>query len=215
MPKRRRKQQEKSVKPVFRIFCEGEKTEPLYFRALKEDKYPEHRSIIVIEDTDKTTPVQLVEAAIKSKNTGLEGDEIWVVYDRESPAKYSDHLHQQARQKAEANGINIGFSNVCFEYWILLHFQKKTTPYNSCAELEKNSDIKDLYQSIGLDYNKVQPGLYEKIKDKVETAIANAKKVNQQTMDCAEQGKTAPYQLNPFVDVYRLLESLDDYVKEM
>ncbi|MFV1466493.1 RloB family protein [Idiomarina sp. HB] len=212
MPKRR-KNKEKRVKPVFRIFCEGEKTEPLYFKGLKEDKYPEHRSIIVIEDTDKNTPVQLVEQAIKSKKAGVKGDEVWVVYDRESPAKYEDELHHRARQKAEAHGINIGFSNVCFEYWILLHFQKTTTPYSNCADLEKHSGIKEYYQSIGLDYDKVQPELYDKIKDKVAVAIDNAKRINQQSMDCAEHGKTAPYQLNPYVDVYELLDALENYVK--
>jgi len=63
-------------------------------------------------DCRKNTPVQLVEAAIEFKDSprSIDGDQFWVVYDRESIAKYSRDLHLKAWQKADSNDINIALA---------------------------------------------------------------------------------------------------------
>ena len=134
----------KKVKPIFKIFCEGEKTEPLYIKGYVDHFHSEKRSIIVVGKTDKNTPVQLVEVAVEAKNNGNENDIFWVVFDRESVAKYSHELHAKARDNARRNCIEIAFSNVCFELWILLHFEYTAAPYSTCADLLKKSNLKKM-----------------------------------------------------------------------
>ncbi|WP_139336008.1 RloB family protein, partial [Shigella sonnei] len=68
------------------IFCEGDKTEPLYISSYIDDKVKTKTKVIKIPKTKKNTPVQLVEEAIsvKKSNKSISGDEFWVVYDREA-----------------------------------------------------------------------------------------------------------------------------------
>ena len=86
----------RQLRPVLHIFCEGEATEPGYIDGYK-DLFCDFKASIVVEKTAKTTPVQLIGEAIKRKKSGLSGksDEFWVVYDRESPIKYLEKLHQR------------------------------------------------------------------------------------------------------------------------
>ena len=48
-----------------------------------------------MEDTNKNTPVQLIDVAIDAKKQGSPDEVVWVVFDRESESKYSHELHVQ------------------------------------------------------------------------------------------------------------------------
>ena len=206
MPKKRG---HKSIplKPYLHIYCEGEKTEPNYIRSYIETRFPGTR-LSPVRSTRKNTPVQLVEEAIKAKrdteNRPID-DVFWVVFDREAVNQYPDALHAKARQLAKVNGIHIAFSNVCFEVWLLLHFEKTTKAYASYEDLRKQSLLR-----------KHIPG-YEKgtkhafTKEQIATARANAKKMNKQTKAGADRSWHEPYQWNPYTDVYKLLDAIDTF----
>lgn len=138
MPRTRRKK-EPALEKRLRIFCEGEKTEPYYLKDYLRNFKDDRKASVEIMNCNKNTPVQLVEAAIKFKNypRSIIGDVFWVVYDRESVAKYSRELHMQAWSTARQNNIEVALSNVCFEFWLLLHFVNSATPYSSCSDLLK------------------------------------------------------------------------------
>lgn len=205
--------QNKHVKPTLRIFCEGEKTEPLYINAFIESLGPSLFGKAKIERTSKNTPVQLVEQAIKNKENGDTNDIYWVVYDRESVNKYPHELHLKAKQKAESNDINIAFSNVCFEFWLLLHFELTTAPYRNCDDLLSRSDLKKHLRDIGIKkYDKAGAVIFDKIKDNVLIAENNAKNLRKSVLSCAEEGKKEPYHLNPYVDVDILLDNIRNFV---
>ena len=87
-PKKRERQE---LKPRLHIFCEGEKTEPNYLNLYIGAVLPGTK-LIIVEKTNKNTPVQLVEEALKAKAKEPDGDIFWVVYDREGQAKYPDAL---------------------------------------------------------------------------------------------------------------------------
>ncbi len=206
MPKKRGRQSI-PLKPNLHIYCEGEKTEPNYIRSYIETRFPGTR-LSPVRSTRKNTPVQLVEEAIKAKkdrkNSPLD-DMFWVVFDREAINKYPDALHAKARQNAKRNGIHIAFSNVCFEVWLLLHFEKTAKAYVSYNDLRKQSSLR-----------KHIPG-YEKgakhafTKEQIATARANAKKMNMQTKAGADPSWSEPFQWNPYTDVYTLLDAIDTF----
>lgn len=133
------------------ILCEGEKTESFYLGGYS--KFTKDRAnVIEIPDIKCNTPIALVNEAINLKESKFtsSGDEFWVVYDREAVSKYSNDLHNQARQKAISNNINIALSNICFEFWLLQHCGYRNTPYAPCTDLLKNSPLKSDLLSVGI-----------------------------------------------------------------
>jgi len=208
MPKKRKSQQ-RDLKLRLHIFCEGEKTEPNYLKGYIEFYFP-GTTLILIHKTKKNTPVELVGEAVDEKNRKdiPEEDQFWVVYDRESSIKYPNAKHEEAYAKAKANGIKTAFSNVCFEVWLLLHFQATVPAFDSCDDLCKRSPLKKHIPN----YDKGEKRNYTETE--ISNARKNAVKLNKQTIAGANSSWKKPYQWNPYTDVYKLLNAMDKHQKE-
>ncbi|MCK4730151.1 MAG: RloB domain-containing protein [Candidatus Aenigmarchaeota archaeon] len=150
------------------IFCEGEKTEKNYFNKLKIDKRVSRLNIKVIspKNSDAVGIVKYAVNHVDSKGF-QEGDIIYCVFDRDNN---SDQKLQQAENFAKTNKIKIIFSNPCFEYWILSHFEYYA---NSCEYPELESKIERHLKP----YKKNDSELYSKTKDKLPEAIKNSKRI--------------------------------------
>lgn len=156
--------------------------------------------------------MQLVEVALQDKISRKSNDIYWVVFDRESTSKYTDQLHQTARQLANANQINIAISNVCFEYWFLLHFRYTNAAYTSCNDLLRNSQLKADLQTVGIsDYDKGFALIFEKIKDKIPDAKRNSTRLLNTVIQSAPPGIINPHQLNPYIDIQKLFEAMEEF----
>jgi hypothetical protein len=214
MPKPRSKKI-RSLPNVFHIYCEGEKTEPLYLEKYIQDlDRRERKRVIQIEPTKKNTPVQLVEVAIKHKTSAAcpEGDIFWVVFDRESTVKYSEKLHDEAYDKANAANINIALSTVCFEQWILLHFISSTAPYSSYDDLIKRSPLSREFKKISKkSYEKGSADTYMYLKGQIGKARIRAARANATVKAAACHGRTRPHHLNPYTDLPALLDAIDSF----
>jgi hypothetical protein len=211
MPKPRKDSNEKPLKTL-RIFCEGEQTEPNYLKGFIKTLDDGARRLV--EDTNKNTPVQLVNAAIAFKDSpnSLPDDEFWVVYDRESTAKYSDTLHAKARQKAASAGIQIAICNVCFEYWLLIHFVDTDAPYSSFDDLIHRSALKaEFKQAFGIEYEKSARSLFDKLKDRIPEARNRAHRLNKSGKATADPAKSEPHHINPYVGIVELLDAIDAF----
>ena len=200
MPQKRKPSQLKPLRTL-RIFCEGERTEPNYLKGYIAtlDNY-ERKSVVEIQKTRKNTAVQLVEEAIDIKKSpgSLPEDEFWVVYDRESVGKYSDQLHAKARAKAEKAGINIALCNVCFEYWILIHFIDTDAPFGSYDDLIRTSPLRaQMKAQYGCDYEKSIRSIFDLLKLHLPEARARAKRLNAKGLESAEPGREQPHHINP------------------
>lgn len=113
------------------IVCEGEKTEPNYFKSFDMMK---NDSGVVYEvncDGGGINTLQVVDAAIelmnKAKSVGKPYDSVWVVFDKDDfdAAKFDNAIF-----KAEANGIGCAWSNQAFELWYVYHFDARSTAMN-------------------------------------------------------------------------------------
>ncbi len=61
---------------------------------------------------------QAIRDAKRRADDNLKYDEVWCVFD------VDEHLLiAEAREQAQANGVEVAISNPCFEPWALLHFQ--------------------------------------------------------------------------------------------
>ena len=113
------------------VFCEGEKTEPVYLDALK--RQPSVRDIAAVDLRVETTrggsvPRTLVKMATEARRRAIdeeaEIDEFWCVFDVEWPRNHP--ALPEAIQQARANDINLAVSNPCFELWLILHFRDQS-----------------------------------------------------------------------------------------
>ncbi len=216
MPKKR-SNSNKDVKPVFHIFCEGE-TEEAYLRGYINKFYSGNRrlKVIQIEKTKKNKSIDLVEDAIKSQKNCPKGDIFWVVCDREDEKEYSDERHKIAYDKAKPKNISIAISNVCFEVWILLHFQATVKPFSIYDDLIKNSSLRDLCKKRGLDdYEKGNKQIFDIFKGKeLDDARTRAERMNKDTQKNADSKWTMPYQWNPYTNVHELLDAIDQFATQ-
>ena len=184
------------------IFCEGEKTEINYFNKLKVNERIS-RINIKVQSSDKVTDaVGVVKYAIsflKNKKRDFERDDlIYCVFDRDSNT--NQHL-EQALKLAKSNNLQIVFSNPCFEYWILCHFEY------FIASCNPEDMIRKLKEKLG-NYKKNDLDIYKKTKDKIEIAITHAKKVKNKHEK--EGIKIISRESNPSTYVFELIEKIGE-----
>lgn len=107
------------------IVCEGEKTEPLYFKGLRDALKPEFRDRIhiVVKGTGLHT-TDLLDYALRE--CGLSGgfDHVWLAYDRDDfdPQDFDSVAEACKRYSDGTTTFHPLWSNPCVEVWMLFHF---------------------------------------------------------------------------------------------
>jgi hypothetical protein len=130
----------------FLIYCEGENTEPVYFKAFELFL----KSAIIDVQTEPTgVPMSIARAAVdrarqeglskgsvrKPKDSFAQLDQVWAVFDRDDHPGYSDAI-----QYCADFGVKVGRSNPCFEVWLILHQENFDRPDHRnqvCRHLQK------------------------------------------------------------------------------
>ena len=203
MPKKRTKNSREIEKRIF-ILCEG-KSEYLYLNAFKNEHNPiQNRILVQIRDVEENTGYELAKKVgeLREKE-GLPKDDIaWIVYDKDG---YTEHA--KTFNYADTHNINIAFSAISFEIWILLHFAYSTKSYAKSEEI-----IKVLKNSFNHDYSKTDPNIYRKTKDKLQTAIENSKKLRNHHK-ASSQSNTKIYNHNPYTNLDELITQIQNCCK--
>jgi hypothetical protein len=179
------------------ILCEGEKTEPNYFR-----KFPLNIELVEIhvEGTGANT-LSLVEEAISrgqnAANDGRPYNQIWCVFDRDlfPPGNFNS-----AFRVADENRIHIAYSNQSFELWYLLHYN-----FNDAA-IDRKTYARRLTKWMGSKYRKNDEGMYDLLKERQTAAIQNAKRLRDRYHPCN------PEKNDPSTTVYQLVEALNLFI---
>lgn len=201
------------------IACEGH-TEEYYFKALREivndsPTYSVSVELLDLEDGTRQDPLGLVETA-KLVNDEEGYNEVWVVFDKD---RDRDEALQKAFEFARQHNIQIAFSSIAFEHWILLHFEKNNTAFER-SDCESRGDVCEcngqrctvtyLKQNHFEDYRKGSVKLYSQVSSLNAAAIENAawlKFQNRQNLSATLEIQH-PYNLNPHTDVDNLLIKL-------
>jgi hypothetical protein len=122
----RRRKSFREPRARFLIVCEGEVTEPTYFKDIRHRE----RGIIELEIVPAGVPKTVVERAVQlkkgserdaRKDENLRYDHVRCVFDVDAHPFLAE-----AKEQARANAIEIAVSNPCFELWFLLHFKDQT-----------------------------------------------------------------------------------------
>ncbi len=135
-----------------------------------------------------------IRSAKRDRN---EFDFVWVVFDKDGhlnlPKAFSD-------ARTYSSTIHIAFTAICFEYFILLHFERTTSPFRRCDDL-----IKRLKSHIS-DYEKAV-NLYSVLKDRIDHGIENSEWGYNQAKPQLDSGRM-PYELSSFSNVHQLVRFL-------
>ena len=186
----------RETKPILFIFCEGTKTEPLYFNSWRTRGMS--MQIIPVSHTD---PVGIVRDARRLlENYDFEpraGDSVWCVYDVD---ENEDTALGSAFKFAASKKFNVVVSNPCFELWYLLHFQAIFPPTNG-------ANISQMFKKYIPDYQKNNP-VYSLLKPHVAMAIENAKLLAKK-YDSHVNPKCSRAAA-PYTSVYELIETILD-----
>jgi hypothetical protein len=202
--KRNRKTRATKVqRDKFLIVCEGERTEPNYF-----EKFPLKKDVIEIDvKGEGKNTVTLVEEAIRLKKIAEKAEtpynQVWVVFDRDS---FPAGNFQKAIELCDTHGIKPAVTNEAFELWYLLHYNFYDSAMSRTQYGEKLSEL------MQRKYEKKQTDIYEHLKDRQESAIKNAKKLQKYHFDM--KGFHDFCNSNPITTVYELVEALNDYIED-
>ena len=193
-----RRQGVREVKQSFLIVCEGEKTEPDYFKAFRMTA----ATVKAVGEAMNT--MTLVNKAISIREADKAKkrfcDQCWVVFDKDDfPAKDFN----QAIKYAEKNGFQVAYSNQAFEYWFLLHFNLSQGP------IHRNQYKNMLEKLIGMPYSKTEGSgavMYNLLLVRQEQAIKNSETV------LAEISHGNPAEEESSTTVHKLVKELNKYL---
>jgi hypothetical protein len=190
------------------IVSEGTKSEPNYLKQIRIDNRIRTASVHIMDTNKGTDPLKLVAYAESlflkgspERNVAArEFDEVYVVFDYDSPNSFHAALRQiAALDKAHKNNDrqHVGFFAVasipCFELWVLLHFENITHSLTLADALRK--------LLVWLPkYTKGYDNLYSDLRDNTHKAIARAKQL-------AEKNTVHTGPL-PYTDFHKLVELL-------
>ncbi|MHA4987690.1 RloB family protein [Cetobacterium somerae] len=192
------------------IVCEGEKTEPGYFKTLKDLLEVKFRDLV---DLKKVNLKEFIEIDGSGKNTEslvrhtlrLKGQasipfgHVWCVFDKDS---FTNEQFNSAIINAEKEDIEVAWSNEAIELWFLLHFEYVSTGITRYQYIEK---LNYIFKGLGLGkYEKNMDGIYNILKEygSQDFAIGNAKKLLRDGFNYAD--------MKPATTVFKLVELLEN-----
>lgn len=196
-----RKKGNRQPRKTILIVCEGQETEPKYFKSFKL-----HSVHVTVKGGDgRTAAVQVVNRAIELREkrrqesklsfTKSEYEEVWCVFDSESA--HANPSFVQAATIATQCDLHLGVSNPSFEYWYLLHFEETTRSFLDAAEV-----IGQLKKYVP-EYEK-SANVFALLQPMTATAIKRAKGILKNHPDKDEPRP------NPSTYVHKLVEQLID-----
>ena len=178
-------------RPRVLVVCEGQKTEPSYFKAFPMTSATVHvvglgaNTLSVVDHT-----VRERDAAAANSNPF---EHVWCVVDRDSFPKA--HVNE-AVERCGRESIGAAWSNEAFELWYLLHFA-----YCDAAT-SRDTYAARLGKFLERPYKKNLPDIYEQLHRRMDTALRNAANL------AAFQAGKPPADANPMTTVHELVELL-------
>ena len=162
----------------FLIVCEGEKTEPNYFRAFIDNRRSEVKEVNVKGCGCSTC--QLINEAKKIREKleherPVSFDRVWLVFDKDEFKDFN-----KAIEDAKKEGMNCAWSNQAFELWYVLHFQYLVTGVDRKQYIEMIEDkVRKASKSKKFKYKKNDKDFYQILQEHgdEEQAIKRAQRL--------------------------------------
>lgn len=214
MSKQRKTQKRKQLKESIYIVCEGTNTERIYFEEIAQqpDVFDKYAIKVYPSEEDQIEAAKKAGESIKTDALNLvklakqeikNYDEVWAVFDKDGYTK-----HEQAFLEAEKHGVNLAFSSIAFEHWILLHYEQHQTAFS------KSQNVIDYLQQAGYftGYSKkADISIYSKLKNLTKIAIENSAWLRMEMAQTLANCNKKIYELNPYTTADKLVAKLLDF----
>lgn len=193
----------KEAKKRILIVSEGEKTEPTYFEDLRKSLGINSSNIRMLPTGSHSSPITVVKDAKDFLLTDNDFDEVYCVFDKdkhdEAGKAYTKAI---AACKNQKNPKFYAITSViCFEVWLLMHYSSSLKGHTCCDDLLKEfKKIPELKS-----YKKGQNNVFAITKDKLITAIKNAKHAEREAKQVNSD--------NPTTKIYLLVEAIQKMAK--
>ncbi len=209
----KRERRERKIRNLFRIYCEGENTEPEYFKSFPVNTETEVFAIGLGRSRTALVEkvIELLEADnfLKGQTDYDEDRELWCVFDFDIRGEEGEREDfNNAISLAHHHDLKVAYSNDAFELWLVLHYQ-----YQESA-LTRHEYYKILTKQFGINYEKYgktkefAQSLYLLLLPNQEEGIQNAMRLHDTQRDkiyCDQ---------NPCTTVYELVEALNECIKK-
>lgn len=192
------------------ILCEGE-TEENYFNGLiYQPKYKRKFQSISIRvfKPKNHSPYGMVKEAKRmigiAKSEKNPYDFVWVMFDKDGHAKIPEAFESARTSPTE---INIAFTIPCFEYFVLLHFDKTTKPFTKCDDV-----IHQIKKNWLPNYEKAT-NIFDILLPKKNDGLAHSEWVVNQFNEEIQSGKRI-YELSSYSNIHDLVNFLYTFIEE-
>ena len=188
------------------IACEGTNSEPNYFKRIREEvEETNSLAITVYPERDEENPQTVALGLVREAQSRINDfDEVWVVFDKNGYTKHEEAF-ELAGKVINEKRVNIAFSSISFEHWILLHFEKNDTAYEKSRHIDEQK-FKSNETYFPEYHKKADIDIYPKIRNLTGNAIENASWLRFRQR--AEISKRPIFEINPYTDVDRLVRRL-------
>ena len=190
------------------IVCEDSKATPNYLKAVLDDLKLSTANIQIVGKECGSAPMSVVEYAKELKKQ-TKYDRIYCVIDRDQHDCFLAAINM-----AKGNGFQVIISVPCFEYWLLLHFEYTSSPFQNAQVHQNEQKTGSLCDRVISQLKKYMPeykkgNFFNKVsynailKPREDSAIHNAK---QRTGELG--GVANIYAENPYTNMHELIEYL-------
>lgn len=196
----------RKLKRTIFIACEGRNTERIYFEAMGEDAaVSDEFAITVYPDENTEDPTTHALGLVREAQKKIEDfDEVWAVFDKDGYTKHAETF-AEAGKVVCGKKVNIAFSSIAFEQWILLHFDRSEAAYAKSADIITQL----IHSNYFPGYSKTAyQETYSIVKDKTTIALENAAWLRHRLYQQGALPDTAIHAINPYTDADVLVKRL-------
>lgn len=178
------------------IVTDTEATERCFFTGLHQSLPNDVKNKLVIKVVETKTRT-MIDKCIELTAYDAQYRIPWIVFDRDQVQGFDDIIAE-----AVSSGIQVGWSNPCFEIWMYAYFGEMPAIQDSwrcCSEFGRVYENK-----TGQRYSKADEQMYNRIckSGDEEKALQIAKKKIEQNI---RDGKTKPSEMCPATTVHKLV----------
>lgn len=186
------------------IVTDTEATERCFFTGLHQAMPKDVRNKLVIKVIETKTRT-MIDKCMELMAYDAQYRIPWIVFDRDQVQGFDDIIAEAVNK-----GIQVGWSNPCFEIWMYAYFGSMPAiqdPWTCC------SDFGRVYENkTGQKYSKADEQMYGKLSKAgdEEKAIQIAQYKLEQ---CIMEGKTKPSEMCPCTTVHELVGEINGKVR--
>lgn len=186
------------------IVTDTEATERCFFTGLHQAMPKDVRNKLVIKVIETKTHT-MIDKCMELMAYDAQYRIPWIVFDRDQVQGFDDIIAEAVNK-----GIQVGWSNPCFEIWMYAYFGSMPSIQDSwtCC-----SDFGRVYENkTGQKYSKADEQMYGKLSKAgdEEKAIQIAQYKLEQ---CIREGKTKPSEMCPCTTVHELVGEINGKVR--